>query len=158
LHLIREAHTSKIVGHFDVGKTVSNLQRYVYWPRMQEYVAYYIRGCILCSTNKTSNRKQGLYHSLHVSTQPWESISMDFMVDLPTTRKGHDYLFVVVDRLRKMCILLPCKKTIKGQEATNLFFDRFGCTLGYQGASSQIGTPYFLVPSGLRYVIIWTLS
>ena len=47
---------------------------------------------------------------------------MDFMGGLPTTRKGHDYLFVVVDRFNKMCILMPCKKTINGKEATNLFF------------------------------------
>jgi hypothetical protein len=37
--------------------------------------------------------------------------------------KGHDYLFVVVDRFNTMCILMPCKKTIKGHEATNLFFE-----------------------------------
>jgi hypothetical protein len=91
---------------------------------MQEDVAQYIRGCILCCTNKPNNRKQGLYHPLHVPTQPWESISMDFVGGLPTTRKGHDYLFVVVDRFNKMCILMPCKNTIKGQEATNMFFEQ----------------------------------
>jgi hypothetical protein len=37
--------------------------------------------------------------------------------------KGHDYLFVVVDRFNKMCILMPCKNTINGQEATNKFFE-----------------------------------
>jgi hypothetical protein len=48
---------------------------------------------------------------------------MDFVGGLPTTKKGHDYLFVVVDRFNKMCILMPCKKIIKGQEATNKFFE-----------------------------------
>jgi hypothetical protein len=42
--------------------------------------------------------------------------------------------FVVVDRFNKMCILMPCKNTIKGQEVTNMFFEQVGCTLGYQGA------------------------
>jgi hypothetical protein len=41
---------------------------------------------------------------------------MDFVGGLPKTRKGHEYLFVVVDRLKNMCILMPCKKTIKGKE------------------------------------------
>jgi len=43
---------------------------------------------------------------------------------LPTTRKGHDYLFVVVDKFSKMCVLMPCKETICRKEATNLFFGK----------------------------------
>ena len=91
---------------------------------MQEDVAQYIRGCIFFCTNNPSNRKQGPYHPLHVPTQPWESISMDFEGDLPTTQKGHVYLFVVVYRFNKMCILMPCKNTIKGQEEVYLFFEK----------------------------------
>ena len=34
-NLIREAHTSRISRHFGVGKTLANLQRYYYWPKMQ---------------------------------------------------------------------------------------------------------------------------
>jgi hypothetical protein len=49
---------------------------------------------------------------------------MDFLGGLPTTKKGHDYIFVVVDRFNKMCILIPCKKTINGQEATTKFFEK----------------------------------
>jgi hypothetical protein len=48
---------------------------------------------------------------------------MDFVGRLPTTMKGHDYLFVVVDMFNTMCILMPCKMTIKGKEATNMFFE-----------------------------------
>jgi len=49
---------------------------------------------------------------------------MDFVGGLPITKKGRDYLFVVVDMFKKMCILMLCKKTIKGQEATNMFFEQ----------------------------------
>jgi len=34
--LIRESHTSNISRYFGVGKTLYNLQRYVYWPKMQD--------------------------------------------------------------------------------------------------------------------------
>jgi hypothetical protein len=111
------------VGHFGVGKIVANLQRYVYCPKMQEDVAQNIRGCILFCTCKSSNRKKCLYHPLHVPTQPRESISMNFEGGFPTTRKGHDYLFLVVDRLSKMCILMPWKNTIKREETSNMFFE-----------------------------------
>jgi hypothetical protein len=47
---------------------------------------------------------------------------MDFVGGLPMMWKGNEYLFVVVGRFKKMCILMPCKNTIKGWEATNLLF------------------------------------
>jgi hypothetical protein len=46
-----------------------------------------------------------------------------FFGRFPTTRKGHDCLFVVVDRFNKMCIHMPCKETIKGKEETNMFIE-----------------------------------
>jgi hypothetical protein len=91
---------------------------------MQEYVVRYIRGCIICCTIKASNRKQGLCHPLPIPTPDWEIIYMDFVGGLPTTRKGHDYIFVVVDRFINMCILMPCKNTIKRQEVANMFFEQ----------------------------------
>jgi len=90
---------------------------------MREQVAKFVRGCALCSTSKPSNRKLGLYMPLPVPSRPWESISMDYFIGgLPTTRKGHDYLFFVVDRFSKMCVLIPCKRMISGREAAELLF------------------------------------
>jgi hypothetical protein len=64
----------------------------------------------MCSTCKPTNRKLGLYSSLPIPSHPWKIISMDFVGGLPMTKGGHDYLYVVVDRFNKMCILMPCKK------------------------------------------------
>jgi hypothetical protein len=66
VHVIREAHSSRVSGHFGVGKTMAQLQRYCYWPRMNETIAKYIKGCVMCSTSKPSNRKLGLYMPLPV--------------------------------------------------------------------------------------------
>ena len=53
-----------------------------------------------------------------------KTIFMHFVGGFPTTRKGPDYLFVIVDRFNKIYIIMPCKNTIKGQEATNMFFEK----------------------------------
>jgi hypothetical protein len=42
INIIREAHSSLIAGHFGVGKIVANLQRYCYWPKMNESVSRYV--------------------------------------------------------------------------------------------------------------------
>eukprot|EP00253_Pinus_taeda_P031869 PITA_31869 len=121
ISVIREAHSSLIAGHFGVSKTVVHLQRYCYWPLMVDSVSRFIRGCSLCATSKPSNRKLGLYMPLPVASRP-DNISMDFVGGLPKSRKHHAYLFVVVDRLSKMCILMPCKKTITAEQIAELFF------------------------------------
>jgi hypothetical protein len=89
---------------------------------MKEIVTKYVKGCVMFSTCKPTNRKLGLYSPLHVPSHPWESISMDFIGGLPMSKGVHDYLYVVVDRFNNMCILIPCKKKITMEQATNLFF------------------------------------
>ena len=68
--MIREAHTSLILGHFGVSKIIAQLQRFCYWPRMNETVSIYIKGCTMCATSKPSNRKLGLYNPLPFPSRP----------------------------------------------------------------------------------------
>jgi len=128
--IIREAHTSLIARHFGVDKTVVNLQRYCFWPHIFNSVSRFIRGCFLCAISKPSNRKLGLYTPLPVPSHPWESISMDIVAGLPLSRKGHDYLYVVVDRFNKICIRKPCKNKITVEQTNHLLFQKFWVHFG----------------------------
>ena len=47
---------------------------------------------------------------------------MDFVGGLPMSRKEHDYLYVVVDRFKKMYILMPYKKQATTELIAHLFF------------------------------------
>jgi len=76
----------------------------------------------MCAKSKPGNRKLGLYTPLQVPSHPWESVSMDFVGGLPKSRKGHDYLYVIVDRFSKMCILIPCNKQITIEQIAKFFF------------------------------------
>jgi predicted DNA-binding protein len=50
---------------------------------------------------------------------PWKSISLDFIIDLPPS-KGFDTILTMVDRFTEMAHFLPCKKTINSQETAEL--------------------------------------
>ena len=59
---------------------------------------------------------------LHLPSQPWESISMDFLGGLPTTQKKHDAIWVVVCRFSKMGFFIPCTKTTTAAQTAELYF------------------------------------
>lgn len=56
------------------------------------------------------------------------------------TPRGHAYLFLVVDCFSKICVLIPCKKTLSRCEATKLFSAMFGYISNFQTPSYLIET------------------
>lgn len=56
-------------------------------------------------------------------SQPWESMSMDYIFDLPSTNHGIECVFLVVDRVSKMTILAACKNSIIVEAIAKLFFE-----------------------------------
>jgi hypothetical protein len=65
-----------------------------------------------------------MYTPLPTPDRVWESISMDYMSGLPSTKRGNDCVFVVVDHFSKMAIIATCKKNITGEATAKLFFER----------------------------------
>jgi len=119
-----ESHYSQVEGKFGVEKIVVVLQKHFYWSKLRQDASKYIRPCTTCVIAKSTTKKQGLYNPLPTPESPWESISMDSMLGLPSTKRGNDYVLVVVDRFSKMAILVTCKKRITREATTKFFFEK----------------------------------
>ena len=122
--MIWEAHYSWVAGHFSIEKVVEVLQQHFYWPKLRHVVNKYIRYYTVCIISKPTTKKQILYTPLPTPERPWESISMDYMSGLPSTKQGNDCVFVVVDRFSKMVILVACKKSIIAEATAKIFFEQ----------------------------------
>jgi hypothetical protein len=64
-------------------------------------------------------------------SQPWEGVTMDFVIDLTeSTESAYTGILVVVDRLTKMAIYLPCRKDVDSLELARMFFEEVICKHG----------------------------
>ena len=78
--------------------------------------------CITCRQAKSRVMPHGLYTPLLVPMEPWVDISMDFILGLPRSKKGRDFIVVVVDRFSKMTHFIICHKTDDAINIADLFF------------------------------------
>jgi hypothetical protein len=122
--MILEAHCIRVNGHFGVEKTVALLHKYFYWSNLRQDVRKYIISCTTCVISKSTIKKQGLYTPLPTPSQPWESLSMDFMLVLPSTKHGNNCFFMGFHRFSKMAIMAASKKNFTAEATTKLFFER----------------------------------
>ncbi|XP_073422156.1 uncharacterized protein [Dendrobates tinctorius] len=106
--VLQLVHNSKIAGHRGVLKTQEFLSRFFWWPTYRRDVLDYVTSCEVCARCKTPRSSPtGLLQPLPIPTRPWGSISMDFIVELPTSQ-GKNTVLVVVDRLTKAAHFIPC--------------------------------------------------
>src|ERR1041384_3996234 len=49
---------------------------------------------------------------------------MDFVTGFPRSQKGHDAIFVVIDRFSKVSHFLPVKETISASQLADLYVSR----------------------------------
>ena len=122
--LLHDSHDSVVAGHQGVNRSFELLHRLYFWPKMFYDVKDYVLSCDSCQRNKPLMQKPaGLLQPLDIPTRNWESISMDFIVKLPVTKKGHDSIMVVVDRLSKMTHFIPTRTDVTASQVASLFVD-----------------------------------
>jgi hypothetical protein len=120
--IITGLHSSVWAGHFGVKKTKDAVSRAFWWPKLGADVAKFCSHCDTCQRNKPSNTVPvGPLRPLPIPERPWESIGIDYVVQLPTSTAGFDAVCTVVDHLTKMVHLIPCSSNIGAVGTADLF-------------------------------------
>ena len=114
--LIREAHDQISTAHPGREKTHRILRKRYYWRGMLKSIAQYIRNCHPCQrAHIPRDKTPGFLRPLEIPDRPWQHITMDYK-SFPVDKDGNDNIFVVMDRLTKKSISIPCTK----KDATSL--------------------------------------
>ena len=114
VEILQAVHDTPYSGHTGIQRTYELVSRLFWWPTLRKDVTSYVGTCHTCQRNKASHRAPaGQLQSLDIPDRPWESVSMDFITQLPLTTRGNTQIMVFVDRLTKMVHLaaLPTNTT-----------------------------------------------
>ncbi|GBG73404.1 hypothetical protein CBR_g16120 [Chara braunii] len=114
------------MGHFGYKKTSANLVQRFWWPNMLDNVKKYVETCQVCQRDKPRTQASlGLLKPLPIPTGPGQSISMDFMDTLVTSKNGKRHIFVIVDRFTKYARLIAMLETARTEYVIKLFMDNW---------------------------------
>jgi len=88
---------------------------------MSRYIGQYVSTCDLCLWIKPWRHSPvGELQPLSVLDTQWDTLSVDFMVELPESF-GHNAIITVVDSVSKRVHFILAHMTVTVEEATRLF-------------------------------------
>ena len=129
--LIREAHDQVSTAHPSATKTYHLLARRYYWKGMLATCKQYVRNCVACRrAHPRQLRPAGEIRPLPIPERPMQHLCMDFK-EFPRDKHGYDQILVIIDRLSKQAVSIPCHKNVDSRGLAQLFIQwiyRFGHT------------------------------
>ncbi|KAM8707995.1 hypothetical protein ACLKA7_015032 [Drosophila subpalustris] len=109
--LIQKAHTEETAAHGGMEKTLHALRRQYYWPGMVIQVRDFVRKCEVCKETKAQNYRTQVGIGREVLTdRPFQKIYVDFLGKYPRSKRGHAWIFIVVDHFSKFTFLKAMKE------------------------------------------------
>jgi hypothetical protein len=90
-------------------KTIKLVRRNFFWSEMEKFIEDYVRSCPQCLRNTAARHtRYRLLQPLELGYRPWDSISMDFIIELPISDRC-PFLLVILNRFTKMAHFITLK-------------------------------------------------
>lgn len=118
--VLQWGHSSHLVCHPGINRTLSFLQRIFWWPTMTADTRSFVLACVECNRSKSSHQPPaGKLRPLPVPHRPWSHIALDFVTGLPPS-KGNTVILTIVDRFSKAAHFIALPKLPSAQETAQL--------------------------------------
>ena len=122
--IMEEAHSSAYAMHPGSTKMYKTLKEHYWWNGMKKEIASFVSRCLTCQQVKAEHQKPARkIQLLPIPIWKWEKITMDFVIGLPRTRRQHDVIWVIVDRLTKSAHFLPINVEDSLEKLAQLYVD-----------------------------------
>ena len=122
---MKEAHDTPLSIHPGSTKMYQDIRQRYWWPNMKQDIACYVAKCDVSHCVKAKHqRSAGTLQPLSIPEWKLDKVEMDFITGFPRSQKGHDAIFVVIDRFSKVAHLLPVKETIIASQLVDLYISR----------------------------------
>ena len=139
--VLQQCHNDPLAGHYGYARTLELIRRRYVWPGVAKDVKQYVATCTTCQRCKPQrHRPYGELQLLPQPAGPWQDITMDFITDLPPSKKrGKTYncILVIVDRYTKMAHYVPSRKNLDAGELADVFVSKY---FRHHGALASIVT------------------
>jgi hypothetical protein len=123
--ILQSCHGPTYTGHMGVSKTTELVSRLFWWSSLRADVRRFVKSCDACQRIKFSTHKsQGLLRPLPIPEKQWSEVTMDFIVELPTTAAGYDAILVFTDKLTKMVHFAATTTKCTASDAARLFIQK----------------------------------
>jgi transposase InsO family protein len=84
-------------------------------------VEQFVENCRACRrATVPRDKKPGFLHPLLVPDRPWQHVTHDFK-SFPKDKHGYDMIYVVVDRLSKQSVCIPCHKNVTARDMARMY-------------------------------------
>ena len=128
--IIKRYYDDEFAGHFEYKQTVELIWYSYNWLSSLRDIKAYCKHYILCQKDKIKRYKlYELLKSLSLSTKVWDSVTMNFITDLLSSKDYNETVYnavlIMFDRLTKMTHYTVIRKDIDIFTLTELFLYKY---------------------------------
>jgi hypothetical protein len=114
-NVLQELHNHPTAGHPGRDKTLQKVKELYQWPKMNQWIVDYVKGCATCQQNKiqTHKKKTPTFGIMTMSNmKPFSQIALDLITGLPQANEKDAILTIVDHGCSRAMIFIPCTTTI----------------------------------------------
>lgn len=119
--VLHKCHDSKWADHPGIHHTMAPIEDQYYRPHLHNDIKTYVKTYLVCQQGKLKQQSlTGLLEPLLILKHPWESVIVDFIVNLLKSR-GCQTFMIMVDRFSKYATFVLAIKDCPTEEVARLF-------------------------------------